>query len=215
MKIIPSINTETFEIAKQRIDTLKDLTKEFHLDISNLDFANFQTWNNPKELDRLDENLKLQVHLMTKLKPQEILKWSNHRIKTLILHLEACQLPHALIKFAKKLKKEIIISWSPLIEKEFIDEFVRFVNGLLILGVYPGKSGQELLPSTFERLKTALEYKLKLKKFKIFVDGGIDKSNIKEIIKYKPDYIILGKAIFEGDPRKNFLFFSNLVKFYF
>jgi len=215
MKIIPSINTETFEIAKQRIDTLKDLTKEFHLDISNLDFANFQTWNNPKELDRLDENLKLQVHLMTKLKPQEILKWSNHRIKTLILHLEACQLPHALIKFAKKLKKEIIISWSPLIEKEFIDEFVRFVNGLLILGVYPGKSGQELLPSTFERLKTALEYKLKLKKFKIFVDGGIDKSNIKEIIKYKPDYIILGKAIFEGDPCKNFLFFSNLVKFYF
>ena len=215
MKIIPSINTETFEIAKQRIDTLKDLTKEFHLDISNLDFANFQTWNNPKELDRLDENLKLQVHLMIRLKPQEILKWTNYRIKTLILHLEACQLPHALIKFAKKLKKEIIISWSPLIEKEFIDEFVRFVNGLLILGVYPGKSGQELLPSTFERLKTALEYKLKLKKFKIFVDGGIDKDNIKEIIKYRPDYIILGKAIFEGDPRKNFLFFSNLVKFYF
>ena len=215
MKIIPSINTETFEIAKERINILKNLTKEFHIDISDLNFANFQTWSNPKELDRLDEDLKLQVHLMMKLKPQEILKWSNSRIKILILHLEACELPFALIKFAKRLKKEIIIAWSPSIEKEFIDEFVKFVNGILVLGVHPGKSGQEFLPSTFERLEIAVNYKKNLNKLKIFVDGGINKSNITEIIKFKPDYIILGKAIFDGNPLDNYLFYSNLIKNYF
>ncbi len=182
MKIIPSINTETFEIAKERINILKNLTKEFHIDISDLNFANFQTWNNPKELDRLDEDLKLQVHLMMKLKPQEILKWSNSRIKILILHL---------------------------------DEFVKFVNGILVLGVHPGKSGQEFLPSTFERLKIAVNFKKNLKKLKIFVDGGINKSNITEIIKFKPDYIILGKAIFDGNPIDNYLFYYNLIKNYF
>jgi len=215
MKIIPSINAETFEIAKERINILKNLTKEFHIDISDLNFANFQTWNNPKELDRLDEDLKLQVHLMMKLKPQEILKWSNRRIKILILHLEACELPFALIKFAKRLKKEIIIAWSPSIEKEFIDEFVKFVNGILVLGVHPGKSGQEFLPSTLERLEIAVNYKKNLKKLKIFVDGGINKSNITEIIKLKPDYIILGKAIFDGNPIDNYLFYYNLIKNYF
>ncbi len=215
MKIIPSINTESFEIAKERINILKNLTKEFHIDISDINFANFQTWNNPKELDKLDENLKLQIHLMTKLKPQEVLKWSNHRIKILILHLEGCELPHALLKFAKKLKKEIIIAWSPAIGKEFIDEFVKFTNGILVLGVYPGKSGQEFLSSTFERLEVAISYKKKFEKFKIFIDGGVNKENIKEILKFKPDYIILGKAIFNGNPVENYLFYSNLTKNYF
>ena len=215
MKVVPSINTETFEIAKERINALKNITKEFHIDISDLNFANFQTWNNPKELDKLDDDLKIQIHLMTKLKPQEILKWSNHRIKTLILHLEGCELPYALLKFAKKLKKEIIIVWSPAVEKEFIDEFLQFVNGILVLGVYPGKSGQEFLPSTYQRLEIATKYREKIKKFKMLVDGGINKENFQTILKYHPDYIILGKAIFEGEPKSNFIFYTNLAKNYF
>ncbi len=213
MKILPSINTQTFDEAKSRIDYLKNITNEFHLDISSLEFANYQTWNNPKELERLDENLKLHLHLMIKLKPQEILKWSNKRIKTLILHLEGSNLPYALIRFAKKLKKELIIAWSPNIDKDFIDEFVRFFNGILILGVNPGKSGQKFLESTFERLQEAVLYKEKIKKFKIIVDGGVNKENIYKIMEYKPDYIILGKAIFgEGDPLLNYLYFKSLIK---
>jgi pentose-5-phosphate-3-epimerase len=115
MKILPAINTENFDEAKNRINLLKDLTKEFHIDISSSDFSNYQTWQNPKDIDRLEEDLKLHLHLMIKLKPQEILKWDNKRVKSFILHLEGTNLPDALIKFSKKTKKNIFIAWSPKI----------------------------------------------------------------------------------------------------
>lgn len=215
MKIVPSINTENFGEAKRRIESLKALTAEFHIDISSLDFTDYQTWQNPKELERLDENLKLHVHLMVQLKPQEILKWNNERIKILILHFEGCNLPFALLKFAKKLKKEIIIAWSPHIETEFIKEFLSYVNGILILGVHPGKSGQSLLENTFSRLENAIKFKEQYKNLKkILVDGGINEENLKIFLNYKNsiDYIIIGNAIFSKEnPIQAYKYFLSII----
>jgi len=210
MKILPAINTENFDEAKNRINLLKDLTKEFHIDISSLDFSNYQTWQNPKDIDRLEEDLKLHLHLMIRLKPQEILKWDNKRVKSFILHLEGTNLPDALIKFSKKTKKNLFIAWSPKIEKEFIERYIKFLDGILVLGVEPGKSGQEILEDTFERIKIAK--KILSNKQKLIVDGGINEENFEEIKKFEPDIIVLGSAIFDKEnPREEYLKFSKLV----
>jgi len=210
MKILPAINTENFDEAKNRINLLKDLTKEFHIDISSLDFSNYQTWQNPKDIDRLEEDLRLHLHLMIRLKPQEILKWDNKRVKSFILHLEGTNLPDALIKFSKKTKKNLFIAWSPKIEKEFIERYIKFVDGILVLGVEPGKSGQEILEDTFERIKIAKN--ILNNKQKLIVDGGINEENFEEIKKFEPDIIVLGSAIFDKEnPREEYLKFSKLV----
>lgn len=213
MKIIPSINTENFEEAKNRINLLKNRTKEFHVDISSKDFANYQTWQNPKELDKLDEDLKLQLHLMIRMKPQEMVKWNNKRVKLLVLHLEGCNLPHALLKFAKRLKKEIILAWSPKVDEGFIYEFIKYVNGVSILGVNPGKSGQQFIESTFERIEKAFKLKSKYKNIKkIILDGGVNEENIKQFLKYSFDYIVIGNAIFGSeDPIKSYEKFASFV----
>jgi ribulose-phosphate 3-epimerase len=210
MKILPAINTENFDEAKNRINLLKDLTKEFHIDISSLDFSNYQTWQNPKDIDRLEEDLKLHLHLMIRLKPQEILKWDNKRVKSFILHLEGTNLPDALIKFSKKTKKNLFIAWSPKIEKEFIERYIKFVDGILVLGVEPGKSGQEILEDTFERIKIAKN--ILSNKQKLIVDGGVNEENFEEIKKFEPDIIVLGSAIFgKENPGEEYLKFSKLV----
>ncbi len=212
MKIIPSINTENFEEAKKRIDILKKVTKEFHIDISSLDFTNHQTWQNPKNLDILDNDLKLQIHLMVKLKPMEILKWNNSRVKIFILHFEACNLPFALLKFARKTKKEIAIAWSLNIEEEFIKEFLGYVNGILVLGVKPGKSGQQFLDKAYENIEKSCQLKEKYKNLKIFVDGGINKENIYQLKKFPIDYLVIGNAIFkEENPIEAYKNFTSII----
>ena len=56
MKIIPSINAKTLKEAQEKINLLKNLTQEFHFDIASFDFCGYQTWNNPIDLEKLDEN---------------------------------------------------------------------------------------------------------------------------------------------------------------
>jgi ribulose-phosphate 3-epimerase len=151
-RIIPAINAQTFQEIKEKVNLLKDLTNHFHLDVASLEFTNYQTWQNPEDLTKI-ENSTFDLHLMLSLKPQEILKWAKENVKTLILHLEASQNPDVLLKMAKKTKKKIFIAWSTDVEFDFIKKYLNYVDGVLILGVRPGRAGQKFLEETYKRIK--------------------------------------------------------------
>ncbi len=210
-KIIPAINAQSFEEIKEKINILKDLVRNFHLDVASLEFTGYQTWQNYYDLDRVEKNLIFDLHLMISLTPQEILKWTKESVKRLILHLEASQNPDGLLKMAKKTKKEIFLAWSPGVEFEFIKKYLIFVNGILILGVNPGKSGQKFLPQTLERIDFIKNF-LKPKQ-KIMVDGGLNKENIKDIIKRGVDFIVMASAIYnQPNPKEEYLNFIKLIE---
>ncbi len=209
-KIIPAINAQTFEEIKEKLNLLKDLTQNFHLDVADLNFTGYQTWNKPQDLNKIEE-VFLDLHLMISLKPQEILKWSKRKVKRLILHLEASENPDGLLKISKRTKKEIFISWSPNIDFEFIQKYLNYVNGVLVLGVNPGKAGQKFLPETYDRIKLVKE-KLKQKQ-KLMVDGGVNEENFEKILAFEPDYIVMASAIYnKEDPRKEYLGFTRITQ---
>jgi ribulose-phosphate 3-epimerase len=80
------------------------------------------------------------------------------------------------------------------------------------LGVNPGLSGQKFIDSTYKVLEYVNIIRAKYK-LKLFIDGGINKDNIKNIIKFKPDKIIIGSSIFNNDdPIINFNYFQELIK---
>lgn len=209
-KIIPSINVQIFKEIKEKIDILKDLSQNFHLDVAEKKFTGYETWQNYNELDKLEKTLIFDIHLMISLKPQDILKWAKENVKRLILHLEASQNPDGLLKFSKKTKKEIFIAWSPSIEWEFIKKYINFVQGVLILGVNPGRAGQNFLEETYKRIEF-IKNKLN-KNQKLMLDGGINKENFKKILNYNPDFIVIASAIYNSEnPRKNYLEFIELA----
>ncbi len=203
MRITPSINASSFDEVKRRIALLADLTDEFHLDIAAAELTGHQTWANPNELDQLDEKLKLDLHLMLALKPQEILRWTNRRVRRLLLHLEASPNPDGLLKLAKKTGKEVFVVWSTKTERDFIERYVPFIDGILVLAVIPGKAGQVFLPEAYgwlEQARTLLSDKQQL-----FVDGGVNRENFKKVAGYQPDAVILASAIYgAADPRAEY-----------
>lgn len=214
-QLLPSINVSNLNDLKEKINVLKDLTKYFHLDVAEKEFTGYyETWHNPAYLDFIGENLFFDLHLMVYLKPQEILKWSKPNVKNLIVHPESSSNFDALLKISKKLKRKIFIAWSPDISFELIEKYLSYINGLLILGVKPGKSGQELIDETYEKLNFIKNLKLSENlKLEIMVDGGVNIYNLEKICQYLPDYIIIGSAIYnQSDPQKAFLELNNLVK---
>jgi ribulose-phosphate 3-epimerase len=210
-RIIPAINAQTFEEIKERINLLKDLTNHFHLDVASLEFTGYQTWQNPEDLTKI-ENLTFDLHLMLSLKPQEILKWAKENVKTLILHLEASQNPDGLLKMAKKTKKKIFITWSPDIEFDFIKKYLNYVDGVLILGVRPGRAGQKFLEETYKKIQN-LKSKIQNGYLKLMIDGGVNEENLQKILSYEPDFIVMASAIYNSEnPKEKYLWFLNQIK---
>jgi ribulose-phosphate 3-epimerase len=210
-KIIPAINAQTFEEIKERINLLKDLTNHFHLDVASLEFTGYQTWQNPEDLTKI-ENSTFDLHLMLSLKPQEILKWAKENVKTLILHLEASQNPDGLLKMAKKTKKKIFIAWSPDVEFDFIKKYLNYVDGVLILGVRPGRAGQRFLEGTYKKIQN-LKSKIQNGYLKLMIDGGVNEENLQKILSYEPDFIVMASAIYDSEnPKEKYLWFLSQIK---
>jgi ribulose-phosphate 3-epimerase len=232
-KIIPAINVQIFEEIKEKINLLKDLTNHFHLDVASLEFTSYQTWQKPEDLTKI-ENSTFDLHLMLSLKPQEILKWAKENVKTLILHLEASQNPDGLLKMAKKTKKKIFIAWSPDVEFDFIKKYLNYVDGVLILGVRPGRAGQRFLEETYERIemitrvnanytRTDADSNLDLREsasslrrsasLKLMIDGGVNEENFQKILSYEPDFIVMASAIYNSEnPKEKYLWFLSQIK---
>jgi ribulose-phosphate 3-epimerase len=215
-QLIPSINALEFNDLKEKILMLKSVTNRFHVDLAEEKFTgSHRTWLNPVYLDWLDQDLIIDLHLMLFLKPQEILKWLKKQVKSVAIHLEAVTSPNVLIRIVRKFKKKILIAWSPDVEFEFIRKYLDYVNGILILGVKPGASGQNFIDKTYERLEIINNFrKINKKKISLMIDGGINLDNLKKVCRYSPDFIIMGSAIYsDPDPVKAFLEIKNNLKF--
>jgi len=212
--LIPALNAQTFEEIKQKIDLLKKEVDHFHLDVASKEFTGYETWQNVYDLERLDQTLFFDLHLMLSLKPQEIIKWSKKNIKRLILHLEASPYPEALIKMAKRTKKSLFIAWSPDVEFSFISKYLSLVEGILVLGVKPGKAGQKFLESTYERLSLVNDLRKKnYPKLKLMVDGGINENNLKEILKFNPEIVVMASAIYNSpNPLEKYMSIKKMIE---
>lgn len=210
-RIVPSINAKNFEEIKEKINILKDLVNHFHLDVANFKSTNHETWQNPKDLDRIEAGIKVDLHLMIPLEPLEILRWIKSNVRRLILHLEFSSNPNGLLRIARKTRREVFLAWSPKIKFDIINRYLDYIDGVLILGVNPGRPGQEILPGTLERI-SFIKNNIK-NKHKIIVDGGINKKNIQDIIKLRVDFIVMASAIYNSpDPREEYLSFLNIIK---
>lgn len=210
-KIIPAINAQSFEEIKEKINLLKSLTNHFHLDIAGFDFTGYQTWQKIEDLDKLDLNLELDLHLMLSLNPQEIFKYAKEKVKTLILHLEASQNPDALLRFSKKTKKKIFLAWSPNADFEFIQKYLNYVDGVLVLGVNPGRAGQKFLETSYERIQLIKE-KLSSKQ-KLMIDGGVNQENFQKILEFKPDFVVMASALYNSEnPVQTYQWFLSQIK---
>lgn len=211
MKILPAINAKNFDDAKKQIEILSSVTNEFHFDVAFSDFAEVDVWGNAREIDLFSEDILLHVHLMAHATPQDMLQWQNPRVASLAVHLEGSTLPDGLLRMAKKTKRKVFIVYPPRIDFSFLKKYIPHSDGVMVLGVMPGKSGQQMLPDTISRIHAVRE--LLQEGQELVVDGGVNKANFQEIKGCNPDTIVLGSAIFgTDDPIAAYREFEELVK---
>lgn len=185
-------------------DVIKKLEHEadgFHVDIMDYHFVRNITWGVDTVNAIAQEVTKpLWVHLMV----ENPIDWNEDLFLpagTLVsFHLEAEKEIPRLIKEIKEKNCRAGIAIKPETNIEDVFPLFESLDNVLLMGVNPGFSGQPFLPEVAQKIEMLVAYRDTSRiPFKIGLDGGVNKTNIKELTNAGVDVFAIASGIFYAD----------------
>ena len=180
-----------------------------HVDIMDGKFTD----NKFVEIDCLKQTIlskPLDVHLMTYNITSWIEKFDYLNVSNITFQYEANEDIKQIIKIIKSKKINAGIALNPETDISVLMPYINDIDIILLLGVKPGKGGQEFIESTLDKIKQLKKIKKENHcNFKIEVDGGVNDTNAKDIKKAGCDILVSGSFICK---RNNFQEQLDLIK---
>lgn len=232
-QVIPSINCSNFACVKERISKAAEFVEWIHIDVSDGKFTPHISWNNPEELPsilRVYETLRIEMHLMVEDPEAQIDAWLRHPqfennnegvgvptkasglrtgVRRIIVHLEAMRDPIYIIERCKKYGVECFLAINSETEVERLLAHLDDFNGFLILGVFPGPSGQEMKPEVINKIKYLRENNSEMV---IEIDGGVNLETAKRAKEAGANLFVAGNYIFgSANPQKAYADLQRIV----
>lgn len=176
MKVNVSILSNTLK----PLDIVKELDKTnadaIHLDIMDGKFVDNKTWTT-SEIIKLTKysNLPLDVHLMVNNPSKYIEDYAMLNTNNITFHYEAVKDVNKVINEIKDYGLKVGIAVNPDTDVKNIYDYLSDIDIVLIMSVYPGKSGQVFINETLDKIKELKDYIVNNNlKTLISVDGGIN-----------------------------------------
>ena len=209
IQISPSILSADFSQLAAEIKRLEEGGADMiHVDVMDGHFVPNLTIGPPviKAL-RKHCNLMFDVHLMISPVHKYIKEYSDSGADIITFHPEATENMKDTISLIKSLNKKVGVSLNPDSEINKISNYLDGIDLVLVMSVFPGFGGQKFIPEVLNKIKTLKELKDKNNyNFDIEVDGGVNFSNSKDILKAGANILVSGTTVFKennGDIKKN------------
>lgn len=152
------------------------------------------------------------VHLMIEEPIRYIAEFTKAGADIITVHAEACKHLDRTIEVIKEQGLLAGVALNPATPVEMIRHVLPKVDMVLIMTVNPGLGGQRLIPYTIDKVrevkKLIEEQELKVD---IEVDGGINLSNVEEVMDAGANIIVAGSAIFNGNIQENVAKFLEVM----
>ena len=209
IQISPSILSADFSQLAAEIKRLGDGGADMiHVDVMDGHFVPNLTIG-PPVIKALRKHCKLMfdVHLMISPVHKYIKEYSDSGADIITFHPEATENMKDTISLIKSLNKKVGVSLNPDSEINKISNYLDGIDLVLVMSVFPGFGGQKFIPEVLNKIKTLKELKDKNNyNFDIEVDGGVNFSNSKDILKAGANILVSGTTVFKennGDIKKN------------
>ena len=209
IQISPSILAGDFSKLGSEIKKLEDGGADMiHVDVMDGHFVPNLTIGPPviKSL-RKYTNLPFDVHLMISPVHKYIKNFSEAGADIITIHPEATKNIKDSVDLIKSLGKKVGLSLNPDTQIETIEKYLKDINLVLVMTVYPGFGGQKFISKILDKIKSLKKIKdEKNFNFEIEVDGGINFENNKLVIDAGANILVSGTTIFKdnnGDIKKN------------
>lgn len=206
IKIAPSILSADFSDLGNDIIKLEKYGADIiHIDVMDGMFVPNISFGVPimKSIRHITE-LPFDVHLMIEEPSRYIKDFVDAGADIITVHYEADRHIDRTISYIKSLGVKASVALNPATPVSVLENIIPILDMVLIMSVNPGFSGQKYIPYCSKKIKDLNEMANKFNSnLKIEVDGGIDKSNIKDVVDSGADIIVAGSAIFKDGNIKN------------
>lgn len=201
--LFPSlISSDVVNLAAE-IQRLTPFCDGFHIDIMDGHFVHNLTWG-PVFVNaiRKETDMPLWIHLMVDSPEWYVRHMRLHPGDMITFHLECAPLDtvRRILKEIEFHSYQTSIAIKPTTPiADLIPLFTQTPRpqGILLMSVEPGFSGQQFLPNTLLRLKELVALKETLQvEFSIALDGGITPKNVAQLAPFPVDAIAVASGIF-------------------
>jgi ribulose-phosphate 3-epimerase len=141
---------------------------------------------------------QLDIHLMVKNPLKYIDELATLNVSYFTFHYETVNNPVEVINYIKNMGIKAGIALKPKTKVKKISNLIPCLDLVLVMGVEPGKGGQELLKEALLKLDELNDLKSN-NNFFIALDGGINDQNIDDIYNKKVDIIVSGSFVTISD----------------
>jgi ribulose-phosphate 3-epimerase len=206
VKIAPSILASDFLNLQEQIRLVQKGGADWiHLDIMDGHFVPNITFGPPMvESIRKHTNLPLDVHLMIENPDQYLEAFRSAGADHITVHQEACVHLHRTIGRIKELGAMAGVALNPATPVILLSEIIRDIDLVLIMSVNPGFGGQRFIPDCTRRIAETKKMAKSVKKsIHIEVDGGIDRTTARSVVRAGANVLVAGTAIFHQENISN------------
>jgi ribulose-phosphate 3-epimerase len=175
----------------------------FHLDVMDGSFVPNISFGLPIiEQIRKATTKVCDVHLMIVSPEKYITAFKKAGADILTVHYEACP---ELVTTLAQIKAEGMkagVAINPNTDAEVLAPFIKEIDLVCVMSVYPGFGGQKFIETTYEKVVALKEMITQAGTSTLIeIDGGVDANNAAALTKAGADVLVAGTTVFKAaDP---------------
>lgn len=206
IKLAPSILSADFSKLGEEVREIDHAGADYiHIDVMDGIFVPSISFGLPviSSIRKVTQK-PFDVHLMIEEPVRYIKEFVKAGADIITVHAEACKHLNRTIQTIKEegIKAGVVLNPStPLSELDYILDYVDMV---LLMSVNPGFGGQAYIKNVTGKIRNLRKIlNEREQNIEIEVDGGINLSNVSEVIAAGADVLVAGSAVFNGNKDEN------------
>jgi ribulose-phosphate 3-epimerase len=201
IKLAPSILSADFgRLGEQVAEATKAGADYIHIDVMDGHFVPQITIGAPVVAAvRRWTNLPLDVHLMVELPERQINQFADAGADIITVHVEACPHIHRVVQIIKGLGVKAGLSLNPGTPIDTLNDFLSFLDSILVMTVNPGFGGQTFIEDTLDKVaRLRIELDRRRLVAELEVDGGINAEIAPKVVRAGARVLVAGSAVFHS-----------------
>ena len=149
-------------------------------------------------------DMVIDTHLMIVEPSRYAVEFAEAGANMVSVHVEADPHLHRTLTAVRDAGALAGIAINPATPVSMLEEAIEFADFILVMSVNPGFGGQKFIPTALNKVRV-LKNMIREKGLdvRIEIDGGIDGSNIADVVEAGAEILVAGSAVYgKADPAK-------------